>query len=172
MTTVRAFIRQRSSMEGSISSIVSDVNQELVRDVGKSGHFISLFYIQVDRMGKAIHWVRVGHEPGILYNPDSDTFNELTGQGLPLGIDKDSQYKESDITINTGQIIVIATDGIWEAHNQEGEMFGKERLRKTVRDNADRPAREIVNMTISGVESFRSSKKQEDDLTMVVIKVE
>jgi len=172
MTTVRAFIRQRSSMEGSISSIVSDVNLELTGDVGESGSFITLFYTKIYKKEKSISWVRAGHDPAIIYNTTNDSFDELSGYGLPLGVNKDSEYKELHQTLNPGQIIVIGTDGIWETRNTRGESFEKQKLRHTIRANADRPAKEIVQEVIDEVDAFRSSIIQEDDVTLVIVKVE
>ena len=172
MTTVRAFLRQRSSMSGSIAGIVSDVNQELSRDVEESGRFMTLFYGEIDTKEKIIRWVRAGHDPGILYDSSTESFDELAGGGLPLGIFKDSEYKELQREIRPGQIIVIGTDGIWEAHNPKGESFGKDALLKIIRTHANEPAKEIIGAVIDAIENFRSSLAQEDDVTLVVIKVE
>ncbi|UCG63417.1 MAG: SpoIIE family protein phosphatase [Deltaproteobacteria bacterium] len=172
MTTVRAFLRQRSSMPGSIAEIVSDVNQELTRDVEESGRFMTLFYSQIDTREKIIRWVRAGHDPGIIYNPSADSFDELGGEGLPLGIFKDSGYIELKQEIMPGHIIFIGTDGIWETRNPQGVIFGKENLREIIRTHAKEPATEIIGAVIDAVESFRSSLAQEDDITLVVIKVE
>lgn len=172
MTTVRAFLRQRSSMPGTISEIVSDVNKELTGDVGKSGRFMTLFYSQIDTSKNIIRWVRAGHDPGIIYDPAADSFEELAGKGLPLGIFKDSKYHEMTREIVPGQIIVIGTDGIWETHNPQGDAFGKEALRNIIRSQAQQPAQEILRAVILALENFRSSGAQEDDITLVIVKVE
>lgn len=172
MTTVRAFLRQRSSMPGTISGIISDVNKELTWDVEESGRFMTLFYSQIDAEKKTIHWVRAGHDPAIIYDSNTDSFEELAGRGLPLGIFKDSSYKELQRQLHPGHIILIGTDGIWETHNPDGEAFGKEALRDIMRTYAKKPARQIVGAVIDAVEIFRSSHAQEDDITLVVIKIE
>lgn len=71
--------------------------------------------------------MRAGHDPAIFYDPATDTVEELKGQALALGVDEDWQYEQNQKTgLKKGQIIVLATDGIWEAHNAKGEMFGKD----------------------------------------------
>ena len=70
-----------------------------------------------------------------------------------------------------GQIILIGTDGICEAQNQAGEMFGKERLRAIIRGNSSATAKEITAAIDNALTFFRDSKQPEDDVTMVVIKV-
>jgi sigma-B regulation protein RsbU (phosphoserine phosphatase) len=172
MTTLRAFLRQRSSMEGRISDIVSDVNREITRDIGDSGHFITLIYIRIDKKEKELHWVCAGHDPGIIYDSNSNIFSELFNHGVPLGIDDNIEYPESGLMIRSGQVILLGTDGLWETHNDQRDMFGKEKLKGIIRDNADKPAIEIIDTIIDEIKDFRSSKKQEDDITLVVIKVE
>ena len=69
-----------------------------------------------------------------------------------------------------GQIIVLSTDGVWEAHNPEGEIFGKERLNEIIRQHAAEKAEEIIEAVIEGVNHFQNNSGAEDDLTIIVIK--
>jgi len=172
MTTARAFLKQRASRPGSIRDIVIDVNNLLARDVRGSGRFMTLFYAQIDPHERRIRWVRAGHEPAWLYDPASDTFSELGGNGLPLGAFENSEYEEMQRTVAAGQVFVIGTDGIWEATNSEGAAFGKEALRRIIRAEAGKPAGEILSAVIEAVNRFRSDFEQKDDITLVVIKIE
>ena len=171
MTTSRAFIRQRTAMPGHLDQIVADVNRQLVRDVGASGQFMTLFIGEIDRQGSCFTWVRAGHDPAMLFDNQSQRFHELSGEGLPLGIFADSRYDLMSRPIRTGQIILIGTDGIWEAENASGERFGKQRLHRIVRQNATVSARRIVSAVLEGVADFRGSQQAKDDITLVVIKV-
>jgi serine phosphatase RsbU (regulator of sigma subunit) len=65
---------------------------------------------------------------------------------------------------------MIGTDGIWEMHNQAGEMFGKEALMGIIRNNHSASARQIVDTVTETLKQFREDKAQEDDITLVVIK--
>jgi sigma-B regulation protein RsbU (phosphoserine phosphatase) len=172
MTTARALIRQRFSMPGDISQIVSDVNLHLSKDVQESGQFMTLFYSEIDSREKNIKWVRSGHDPALLYDKNTDTFEELTGTGIPLGVFESTVYEANYRKIAAGQIVLIGTDGIWETHNTTGDMFGKENLKKIIREQAKAPAAEIVATVIDEIESFRKPLEQEDDITLVIIKIE
>jgi sigma-B regulation protein RsbU (phosphoserine phosphatase) len=66
---------------------------------------------------------------------------------------------------------MIGTDGIWEMHNQAGEMFGKEALMQIIRNNQAASARQIVDAVVKALDQFRGKEEPEDDVTMVVIKV-
>ena len=118
---------------------------------------------------KARQRIQPGTEPD---DPAESCFDELKGQGLPLGIVADLEYHECECQIADGQIIVITTDGICEAANRDGEMFGKDRLREIIRLNADKSARELVSAVLDAFEQFIHPLPQKDDATLVVIKVD
>ena len=172
MISVRATLRHHAHHSDNIADMVSDVNRHLSQDVKETGHFMTLFYSMIDRHNKCIRWVNAGHDPAIIYNPIADSFGELTGRALPLGVFYDSEYTESQREITPGQIIVIGTDGIWEAHNQNGMMFGKDKLKEVIHLHANESAKEILDAVINEVEQFIYPLKKEDDLTLVVMKVE
>jgi serine phosphatase RsbU (regulator of sigma subunit) len=172
MATARSALHQRWSLSGSIAHILSDVNRQLVRDIEDSGYFMTLFCTEIDKQKRCIRWVSAGHDPAILYNRFTDTFDELGGRNAPLGIDENVEYKELQRDITKGQIIVIGTDGIWESRNSKGEMFGKDMLKEVIRENAAESAQMILNSVIDKVEQFTYPLKKADDVTLTVIKIE
>jgi sigma-B regulation protein RsbU (phosphoserine phosphatase) len=173
MTTARALIRKCSSLSGSIAGIVSDVNHQLTRDVKDSGRFMTLFYSEIDAHKRRIRWVRAGHDPALFYDPATDSFEELMGRGMAMGVDRQWQYEENSRTgLQSGQIILLSTDGIREAVNQAGEMFGRDRICKTIRENAHLDAQGILAAIIDGLKAFQKGRKSEDDLTLVVMKMD
>jgi sigma-B regulation protein RsbU (phosphoserine phosphatase) len=148
------------------------VNSLLTADVRNSGRFVSLFFLMIEEGSRVISWVRAGHDPAILYDPATDTVEELMGPGMVLGVEEDYFYEHVEKTIETdGTIILIGTDGIWETHNGEGEMFGKDRLSHIIRKNDNKSAGAIVDTVLEAVSDFRGDTEQEDDITLVVIKV-
>ncbi len=172
MATARAFLRLRSFMPGSIAQIVTDVNRQLVRDVEDSGQFVTLFYIIVDPAGASIQWVRAGHEPAVLYDPHTDNFKLLGGAGIALGVDQDWVYEEQHAgDLSAGQVILLSTDGIWEARNPGGEMFGKKRLYDIIRRNHAAGADEIMKTITAALHRFQEGAALEDDVTLVVVKI-
>jgi sigma-B regulation protein RsbU (phosphoserine phosphatase) len=172
MATARGLLRQRVFMRGSLGEIVTDVNQRFAEDVERSGRFMTLFLARIDRVRKKIEWVRAGHDPALLYDPATDAFVSLKGKGLPLGVDAAIPYCESSATIEDGQVLFIGTDGIWETANEMGELFGKDRLKEVIRQHADQSARDILLEVHTAAEEFRGELKQEDDLTIVVVKLQ
>jgi sigma-B regulation protein RsbU (phosphoserine phosphatase) len=172
MTSARAFLRMRASQPGTMADIVSAMNLHLTQDVLETGRFMTLFYLSVDMNQDAIEWIRAGHDPAIVYDPVHDRFEELKGNGVALGVDETFEYtinrKEG---ITNGQVLAIGTDGIWEAFNQEGKMFGKKRFRDIIRGHSSEGADDILNAVYSEVSSFTEGRKTEDDITLVIVKV-
>jgi len=173
MTTARAFLRECASRPGSASSIIKNVNRHLTHDVQSSGRFMTLFYAEIDSKDRRIRWVSAGHDPALVYDSRSGEFGELGGQsGLPLGVFEDARYEEYHRELAAGQVLVIGTDGIWEARNREGRMFGKLLLQQVIRDNVVRPSAEIIEKVLEALKQFLFPLDIQDDATLVVVKVE
>ena len=134
---------------------------------------MTLFYMTLDPDNERLQWVRAGHDPAILYDPNNSKFEELTGNGIALGINEDFRYEQNVKTgFAEGQVIAIGTDGIWEASNTNGEMFGKRRFRNIISQNANRGASHILNAVYDELDHFTKGLKSEDDITLVVAKLE
>jgi len=173
MTTARAFLRMRASQSGSISQIVNELNHHLARDILDSGRFMTLFYLTIDRKSRNLRWVRAGHDPAIVYDPSHDRFEELKGEALALGVNDTFSYEENLRTgMVEGQIIAVGTDGIWDARNKDGAMYGKDRLKKILRREANEGAEVILNAVYDDITLFTRGMRIEDDITLVVVKVD
>lgn len=172
MASARAFLRQRSALAGSVANVVSDVNRQLTRDVEDSGRFITLFYLQIDRVNRSLSWVRAGHEPAMLYDPSTDRFEELTGTGIALGINESWRYLEEKRTgLAAGQIILLSTDGIWEARNPQDKMFGRQAIYRIIRRNSHTGAAEIQGAILTDLNRYQQGVAPTDDITLVIIKI-
>jgi len=173
MATVRSSLRQRASHPGSAAQIISDVNRQLVQDVEQSGEFVTLFFLVIDTARNELAWVRAGHDPAIVYDPGTDAFEEIGGSGMALGVDKNYAYRDQARTgLAKGQVILLGTDGVWEASNPRGEMFGKERVYDVVRTNHQRSANEVLDAILLAQDSFLGGARKEDDATLVMVKIQ
>ncbi|GAB5497471.1 MAG: hypothetical protein Phyf2KO_25510 [Phycisphaerales bacterium] len=171
MTTARALLRSRASDSDQIADVLSRVNRNLARDT-RPGHFMTLYYLLIDPPSKSATWVSAGHDAAIIYDPNSDSFSEYTGQDIPLGIESEWKFNESNAALPPqGGVLLIGTDGIWEARNNTGDMFGKDRLRNTMKEHASAPADQLAQAVINEVIAFRQGSPQTDDITLVVLKV-
>jgi serine phosphatase RsbU (regulator of sigma subunit) len=171
MTSARGFLRTRARQPGSLADIITDMNRYLSSDVLDSGRFMTLFYLAIDPRQRLLRWIRAGHEPAMLYSPAADRFLELKGEGIALGIDRDTRYREHRMVgLSAGEVLAIGTDGIWEAHNRDGVMFGKPRLQQILRRHHGESPQLIIDSVFDEIDRFTGGKAPEDDMTLVIIK--
>ncbi len=125
----------------------------------------------VDHDGSGFGWASAGHDPPLIFDPNTETFREPDGGGVPLGIVEEESfdvYREA--LPGPGAIIVAATDGVWETVNAEGEFFGKDRLRDVVRNHAADDAETIARSIVEATHDFRGHDHPADDVTVVVVR--
>ena len=172
MTTVRAFLRSRVlTRPEDLADAITDVNRLLCIDTVETGNFMTLFFMLINSTNGKVRWVRAGHEPAMIYDPSTDSFDELLGRGIALGVDETWSFEEEIRELwSDSQIVLIGTDGIWESENPQGESFGKERLKEIIRQHKNESSEEIVQAITDALADHRQTAPSQDDITMVVIK--
>lgn len=171
MATGRALLRGRAMDRPGPGALLTEVNELLCQDTHLTGRFITLFFLRLDRAAGEFVWCRAGHDPGLLYDPASDGFEELMGQGIPLGAMSDWTYvEERRPWLAPGQVLLLYTDGIHEARDAADAMYGKERIEEVLRREAKNAASAIINALVADLREFKAGLHLEDDVTMVIIK--
>lgn len=172
MTTVRALLRCRVSQPSNPDQVISEVNRLLCQDTSRSGNFVTLFYLEIDQPHKTMRWVRAGHEPAIVYHPGSGEFSEMRGDGLALGVDAAWSYEYNEVPVDdTEQLILIGSDGAWDVLNRAGEPFGKDRIGQLLAANSHLPPATILTKITDKITEFRGETPQNDDITLLVVKI-
>jgi sigma-B regulation protein RsbU (phosphoserine phosphatase) len=171
MADARGMLRALSGPRTTLAQAARSLNRLLVADVGDSGHFMTLFLAEVDLAAGLLRWVRAGHDPAFHFDPETESFRELGGAGSALGLYPDPPFEEAATPFDRpGQMVIMATDGIWEARDPENNFFGKERLLDVVQRNAHLPSDAIKTAIVAAVRDFRRSARQSDDITLMVVK--
>jgi sigma-B regulation protein RsbU (phosphoserine phosphatase) len=172
MTGARAFLHFGAHDYQDPMRLLNTVNQYVTRDSQPTSRFLSMFFLEIDTASKRLCWVRAGHEPAQFYDPRTGEFTELSGSGVALGVLNDYRYQGSVLEDwASGSIVVIGTDGIHESRSEKDEMFGKHRLQDIIRQHADQSAEFIQTEVIDALRAFQGEAPQEDDITLVVIKL-
>jgi sigma-B regulation protein RsbU (phosphoserine phosphatase) len=170
MATARALLRMRASQSGRPCEFVTDLNRLLTSDVYDSGQFMTLFFLRLQDSGERLTWVRAGHEPALIYNAAADSFEELHGQGIAMGVRSSESYSEyTRQNFSDNELIVIGTDGIWEARDPDNRFFGKERFKDIIRRYSGCTAQQMLDYVLSSVQGFCRGRPFADDATLVVI---
>jgi sigma-B regulation protein RsbU (phosphoserine phosphatase) len=169
MAGARAVLRDRAASTGSLADLMGRLNRLLAADL-QGTRFMTMYLAVVNSAEGNIRWVSAGHDPAIVYDPASESFEEIDGGELPLGVMDTTEYVEQTYPLQPGQIVLVGTDGIWEMHNAAGEQFGKTRLRDAIQDAAANSAADIVDEILARLAEFRGQCRPTDDVTFVVIK--
>ena len=172
MTTVRAFLHFGIRTYQNPAQLLSEVNYYTTRDSSETNRFMSMFFLEINQSAKTLCWVRAGHEPAMLFGPSGNKLRDLSGEGVALGVIGNYNYSEYTLQDwESGSVIIIGTDGVRETRNSSGEMFGLNRLHELISHNVNETAAVIQNSIIDVLRTFQADATQEDDITLVIIKL-
>ena len=170
MTSVRVLLRSHAGDGTALMPVMRAVNRHLTEDAA-AGRFVTMVYLMLDPDTHEVRWINAGHGPMFVYDPAADAFTEIGAHDIPLGVKADWQFQEqTKDQWPAGAILVIGTDGIWEAQNPEGRAFGQEGLKQVIRAKCKLPAAELCAAMVARLEEFADGVPQRDDVTLVVIK--
>ncbi|HWB02669.1 MAG TPA: GAF domain-containing SpoIIE family protein phosphatase [Verrucomicrobiales bacterium] len=172
MATCRALLRGLAQNELSPALTLSRVNRRLWGDV-REDMFISLAYCVLDRTSPQIVMARAGHDAPLLFSRATGSISPLKPPGLAIGVDSGKVFeratKDHTFFMESGDCLLLYTDGINEAMNAEGDEFGLERLTETFRQSAPRGAQAVLDAFQKAVKDFAGSQPQNDDITLIVV---
>jgi sigma-B regulation protein RsbU (phosphoserine phosphatase) len=152
----------------SMAEIIQKLNNTAC-DECRDGEFITLFYAIINTKDKTITYCNCGHEPGLLHRDGK--IKELKKGGLVLGVTKEAAYDIEKIELNENDRLLFYTDGLIDAVNFDGIIWGIQNLYKTFRQYSDGTAEEIVSDILGFRRRFIGLARQVDDTSMVVIRV-
>jgi serine phosphatase RsbU (regulator of sigma subunit)/CHASE3 domain sensor protein len=148
---------------------LSAANHRILEDTG-AGLFVTVFYGVLDPMSGELTYSNAGHNPPYLVSTqEGGVIQELDRTGLPLGILDGSTWQQNVSLIAPGDLLLLYTDGITEAQNDQETFFDEDRLREVVRANWGRSATDIQDGVIAEVDGFVGDAPQFDDITMMVV---
>ncbi len=169
MANMQAFLQVICRQNTPLDEATGLIN-DLISSNTSDGRFITFFWGILNDITKTFNYVNAGHNPPLLIR--NGTITKLEIGGMILGVMKTMiPYKSESIQLQTGDVLVMFTDGISEAMNRRGEEFSDERLEKlslaVVNENAD----SILKKIQCEVQNFTDGANQSDDITLVIVKV-
>ena len=173
MATCRALLRGVSAGELSPSVALGAVNRRLWGDV-REDTFISIAYCVLDRNSPRIVMARAGHDAPLLYSSRTGEVTALKPPGLALGVDSgkvfDRVTRDFTFEMESGDCLLLYTDGVNEAVNSEGDEFGMDRLVETFRVSAGKGVKAVVEAFQREVQAFAGAQPQSDDITIIAVR--
>ena len=161
--------RMQLDAESVLTGALRLVNDYICREHGESNMFITLFYAVLNPVTGALAYVNAGHNPPLIVEPCATAIHETETGVLPVGILPAQQYEVLRAELAPGARLVAFSDGITEAMNPAGEIYGDERLHAALRAYAALPGDELVAAIISDVDTYAAAAPQADDMTLLVV---
>jgi hypothetical protein len=144
-------------------------NQRMLADT-HGGLFIPLFYGLLNPESGALAYCNAGHHPPFIQRGEKDRPEQLSRTGIPLGVSLDAEWGTGVAQLAPGDLLLLYTDGVVEAHNAKRELFGASRMLAIASSLQHRSARHVQDALISAVRAFAGNEGQFDDLTLVLIR--
>lgn len=170
MTSVRAYLKAHLQYVADLADVMGATNAMICRDVVNSGNFITAFLFSYSPMTRRVRWVSAGHNPAVFMPFGGSQPRELQGQDIPLGVDMRWQYNVLSDQLTPG-ILLLGTDGIWDAMNVENTMFGKDRLNQVLEECLHSSPQQIANRIFEKIEEFTGAATVDDDRTVVIARL-
>lgn len=171
ITTMAKTLFMSSSMEEtSAGAVLDSVNRKLCSIIADTPHYLTAFFLIIDLNAGTYEFSSAAHQPTLLLNRRSGNWRELvTADTFFLGVDPDFTFQNSSGELFDGDRFVLFTDGITEAHNEQREMFGFERLTEVVRRYRGHEPSAFVMELVAAVALFQGAALPEDDQAVFCI---
>ena len=165
MTTTHSIFRGDAPGLVSPGAVLEQANNRLYPDI-PSHMFVTCLYAVLDLRSGHLRYANAGHN--LPYVATADGVTELRARGMPLGAMPDMTYEENEVYLAPGESILLHSDGLVEAHNPAGEMFGFPRLQKVVESSSG--SEHLIDECLTELKAFVGSDwEQEDDITLVTL---
>ncbi|MGA9119662.1 MAG: SpoIIE family protein phosphatase [Bacteroidota bacterium] len=168
MANLQAAVRSQSMITSSPTACLSRTNRLLYHSTA-SDKFVTAFYGIIDPAAGTLAYCNAGHESPLLVYADGSVHSLSTG-GIMLGVLDDFEFGEESVPFPEGAVLVVFSDGITEALNETGEMYGGEKVREVVLRSLGLTASEILGTVLRELREFTGLARQSDDITIVVVK--
>ena len=171
MSASRSIFRMLGEEKLSVSESMIRANRRTKKDI-KSGMFVALLYAVLESESKTLNLCSAGQTQPVLRSAASGdaALVQTEGDSFPLGILEDAGYEETRLKLETGDKVVLYTDGVVEAMNTGDEMFGFDRLIEVIKDTETLTAKSLLEEIKNKVNGFTGGAPQHDDITIIVVR--
>lgn len=166
MASLQATLRTHCT--GELTDLAATMRQvnRLIYESTAPQHFATLFLAEYDDVSRRLRYVNCGHNPPVHLKLDGSV-ERLTATACVLGIFPQWECAIEEVSMDTGDLLALFTDGVTEATNEQGDEFGEERLIAALRGHSEHSAAESIEALICMAREFGGSD-QADDLTLIV----
>jgi serine phosphatase RsbU (regulator of sigma subunit) len=172
MAIARSIARSEARNHRTPEVVMRETNRWIAEDVPRRS-FVALCYATLDPAGRRLALSNGGQLAPLRRHPSGEVeYLEAPGPTLPLGIMSDTPYAAREFALDPGDLLVFYTDGIVEAKNSDGQLFGFERLEALIHTHGDLPPSDLIDLVLRELANFMGATAQHDDMTIVALRVE
>lgn len=172
MIMIRAMLRLVSNTNQSAATLLEWINRAICSENNSMDHFASVSLINYNSIENTAQISTCGTNPVLLYTSSDGNVKKLSVDSEPLGVEKNTSFKDIDISLNAGDILITCTDGILECLNESGVQYSLENLEKVIKDNSKLSGRDIANKVKDNIKKFCGTTQQYDDQSLLVVKIQ
>ncbi|MFK7790965.1 MAG: SpoIIE family protein phosphatase [Phycisphaeraceae bacterium] len=169
MAMVRSSLRAYAHDLYDLDVIIERVNKALDRDT-LDKEFATLWYGTIDHKTKRLTYCNAGHEPGLLLRDNKIT--QLDVGGMVTGVLSDAEYDKDVVGLKQGDCLLLYSDGVTDAMNEHNRRFGREKLEYALHEIGSMPAQEGIDTLLDRLADHRGDCDANDDITIVLVKVD
>ncbi len=169
MATFQASLQALAALPTSLGNLVAGLNRYACAHSLNGLRYTTALLVEFELATHGLRYVNAGHNAAVLRRA-AGRFDRLEAGGLPLGIEAQAGYEVGSLALSPGDLLVIFTDGMVEAVNEDGEEFGEQRLLELLRTSATGSARETLDQLMAAVDSYAQGTRQRDDMTCLVLR--
>lgn len=164
-------IRSYAETSAEIDEILAHTNSLLASQT-EGNPFVTLFFARIDPQMRSLSYINAGHPPGYVLDESGAIKATLNSGTLPLAVQHDIEFPiGGPVVLETGDTVLLITDGVLEAMSPDHQMFGVERMLEVVRENRAGCASEIIDGLYRAIRDFTQRDQTMDDVTIVVIRL-
>ncbi len=171
MAMLRTILHTQCYQCATPAELLFSANRQLCDHAdGYDGTFVTAFYGVIDPRDRSVRYACAGHNPPLLVDRHIHVRELDAAQAIPLAVELDCTYPETSVTLQPGDTLLLYTDGITEAVNEAGEMYGRERLLSCVREDV-RHAQAVIDCVVHKLLAFTTNGTPDDDQTLLALRV-
>lgn len=167
---IRSILQLITNTDKDVSTILDWVNKGITGKI-ELDHYATLSIVAINVFSGEMEYANAGHQPLLIYRNASDTIEAVEVKSVPIGIERSNPYQRKALKLYDGDIVLMYTDGVVEAMNEQGRQFGRKSLGQILSSNKDSDSIEIAAKIKSELANFKGSARQHDDQTVLVFKM-
>jgi sigma-B regulation protein RsbU (phosphoserine phosphatase) len=170
MVMIRSILHLVANSDKSISTVLSWINRGITGKIDMD-HYATMALLDIDISNGRVTYTNANQQPVVVYRSETDALETVEIKSIPIGVERQTSYEQRELSLKDGDVVVLYTDGIVEAMNEQGKQYGRKNLGTIIHKYHGLPAKEIANKIKGDLQAFVGQSRQHDDQTALVLKV-